>query len=381
MQTTNPSYAAGSEAAPRLSLCMIVRNEDAFIRDCLESVRGVVDEMIVVDTGSTDDTIEICRLFGATVLTYAWGDDFAAARNHGLAHATGDWILWLDADEVVEPEDVSHLQAALCSDVSDLFTIHLINYCGETANLDESFQMSALRLFRNHQGIRFQNRIHESLNVSDAKHAADLPVRVYHYGYMPSVLKRKSKHARNIQLLTNELKQTEYSPWIHYHLAAEYYNVGQFDLALKHLDVGILRFVLSARTPPSMCYRLKYTILLLLEQAERALSTIDKAIAMYPDYVDLHFIKGLLLMQQKGYEEAEAVFGTCISLGEDNWSYLTLKGAGSFRAWHYRGICLERTGQLEDAQRALERSLSISPSFRASSDILAALRQRMGIDP
>ena len=92
---------------------MIVRDEEKNLPHCLESVRGMFDEIVVVDTGSTDRTKEIARAFGAKVFDFAWVDNFAAARNEALSHATGDYAFWLDADDVVEPGELEKLRALL----------------------------------------------------------------------------------------------------------------------------------------------------------------------------------------------------------------------------------------------------------------------------
>jgi glycosyltransferase involved in cell wall biosynthesis len=90
---------------PRLSVCMIVKNEERFLGQCLASVKDIADELIVIDTGSTDRTVEIAREHGAHVGHFEWCNDFAAARNASIAPATGDWILFLDADEGLSPAE------------------------------------------------------------------------------------------------------------------------------------------------------------------------------------------------------------------------------------------------------------------------------------
>src|SRR5437016_1157295 len=101
---------------PRLSFCAIVRNEAANIVRCLDSVAALVEEKIVVDTGSTDDTVALAEDCGATVSFFAWRDDFAAARNAAVEKATGDWILWLDADEFLLPESIPLVREAVARD-------------------------------------------------------------------------------------------------------------------------------------------------------------------------------------------------------------------------------------------------------------------------
>ncbi|MBC8066081.1 MAG: glycosyltransferase family 2 protein, partial [Chlorobia bacterium] len=97
----------------KLSACLIVKNESKNLSRCLESLKGIVDEIVVVDTGSTDDTVAIAESFGAKMGSFEWSHDFSAARNHSLEIATGDWVLWIDADEVLVPESVSAIQRAL----------------------------------------------------------------------------------------------------------------------------------------------------------------------------------------------------------------------------------------------------------------------------
>ena len=92
---------------------MIVKNEERFLRNCLESAKGVVDEIVIVDTGSTDGTLAIAREYGAKIIEHAWNDDFSEARNVSLQHATGTWALWLDADEEIAPDSGAHFREAI----------------------------------------------------------------------------------------------------------------------------------------------------------------------------------------------------------------------------------------------------------------------------
>jgi cellulose synthase/poly-beta-1,6-N-acetylglucosamine synthase-like glycosyltransferase len=112
---------------PRLSVCMIVKNEQRFLGQCLASVKDIADELIVIDTGSTDRTIEIAREHGAQVGHFEWCNDFAAARNASIAPATGDWILFLDGDEELSPAEKQTLPALLASNNTALIRLPLIN--------------------------------------------------------------------------------------------------------------------------------------------------------------------------------------------------------------------------------------------------------------
>lgn len=109
----SPSQSTQKHKRQSLSLCMIVRNEEQNLSECLDSVKNVVDEIIVIDTGSTDETVGIAESYGAQVEHFPWCDDFSKARNESIKYASGDWILWLDADERLLPESIPVLQDLL----------------------------------------------------------------------------------------------------------------------------------------------------------------------------------------------------------------------------------------------------------------------------
>ncbi|MHB8910069.1 MAG: glycosyltransferase [Syntrophales bacterium] len=184
-----------------LSLCMIVKNEEKHLVKCLRSIRGIADEIVVVDTGSTDKTIDIATVFGARVFNFPWTGDFSAARNHSLQQATGDWILMLDADEVISPRDFDELKALITKRSSSpaAYSIATRNYTrnvsviGWTANLGEYPEEAGagwaastkVRLFRRRSDLYFSNPVHEL--VEDSLNKAGIPIRscnvvVHHYG-------------------------------------------------------------------------------------------------------------------------------------------------------------------------------------------------------
>ncbi|MCH5586707.1 glycosyltransferase [Shimazuella sp. AN120528] len=362
-----------------LSLCMIVRNEETFIENCLNCVKDVVDEMIIVDTGSTDNTVEICKSAGAIVLHRDWEDNFAVARNHGLDHAKGDWIFWLDADEEVEKEDAEKLRDLLTETEEHIAGIQLINYYGSyPIQPDNAYLVNHHRLFRNHMGFRFKNRIHEQLNIQEVLGNVDdfitFPVKVYHYGYLNDITTKKDKHKRNIQILKKMRQEGSTDPWIDYHLANEYYRKQKHKKAFQYVNEAILKFIQKQQTPPSLLYKLKYEILITLNSFEGAWPAIDKAIALYPDYVDLHLYKGLIFIGQKKYEKAIKVFQHCLFLGENNLHHLTLKGAGSFQAWYYIGKCYIQLGQIEKATLALKTCLEQSHDHQLAKEELEKIK-------
>ena len=360
-----------------LSLAMIVKDEEQCIKRCLDSVVDLVDEIVIVDTGSTDKTIEICRSYNAQVFPYPWNNNFAEARNFGLDKVTGDWVLWLDADEEVVAENRNQLNKGTHFDDYDALSVPLINFYGEKVDYDEVVQIAQPRFFRNHMGFRFENKIHEWLNLSSAyeqDRVGFLDLKIYHYGYMNSQVDNKQKFNRNVTLLLQELKEEQSHAWTHYYLAAEYYRSKDFRKAFKHVNQSIRLFLNEGIIPPpSMLYRLKYSILLETGSWEGAWPAIQSAVRMYPDYVDLNFYMGVILYYKQKYQEALDCFKVCIQLGEDNLKYLSIKGSGSFRAWYYIGLCLVKLNSQEEAFLAYQQAITISNNFVPAREAIAEL--------
>ncbi len=196
-----------ASTAPVVSLSMIVKDEAEFIAGCLESVRGVVDELVVVDTGSQDDTAAIAESLGARVFCFPWSDNFAAARNHGLAQCRGEWVLTLDADEQLDPADRQLIRQAVARPKVDAWYLRFVNIIGGQTSGSE---VRLLRLFRKTPDTRYVGRVHEQpiQNIPNAT-AGYCASTILHYGYRESVMEQKQKVARNLRLLELGLKDTE----------------------------------------------------------------------------------------------------------------------------------------------------------------------------
>lgn len=185
---------------PTLSLAMIVKNEEQFLGECLSSVQGLVDEMVVVDTGSTDETKEVALSYGAKVSDFVWNDDFAIARNFALEKATGNWVLVLDADEVLSAADAGVIRDVLHRWEVSGFRILTRNYSNDSSITgwrpcvqgEDVFTKGfrgwcpslKVRLFQRGKGL-FQGRVHEMLDEKQLlRHGAveSLPISVHHYG-------------------------------------------------------------------------------------------------------------------------------------------------------------------------------------------------------
>lgn len=194
----------------RLSVCIIARNERLRLPNALRSVRGVADEIVVTDTGSTDDTCAIAESFGARVSHFAWMDDFSAAYNHCFERAKGDWILSLDADEELLGESQSPLLAAVAGDRAFAYFVQRQDLVDGNST-DEFTEVTMVRLWRNHPDVRYVGRIHSQFAQPLASIAGSLgqqvlgsEIRIRHYGY--AIGGARAKLDRSIRLLEMELR-------------------------------------------------------------------------------------------------------------------------------------------------------------------------------
>ena len=210
-----------------IALCVIARNEEEFIASCLDSARPFVDEIVVVDTGSTDATVEIARAHGARVEHFEWCEDFAAARNAAIESATADWILMLDADEELDSASGSALRDV----VGKPLPHDLIGYSVMIENRlrngsEDSIRHCVTRLFPRNTDLRYVGAIHEDLfRLSDRRRSGVMflpEVRVFHYGYDPEVYVARDKDARNLRMLEAALLHEGENARLLYHLGQQH---------------------------------------------------------------------------------------------------------------------------------------------------------------
>jgi len=219
---------------PKLSVCMIVRDEEKSLPRCLKSVKGVADELVILDTGSEDNTISIAKNFGASIFHFAWSDDYAAARNEALKHVTGDWILQIDADEELPDSSVYILKKAVLNPWCLLYVMT----CHEIHEDKEYQRFSPVpRLFRNHPSINYSRPYHEMVNASvrrimrteprwQEKRIPDLII--HHYGYPTSdVLRKKSSFA--LRIMKSYIEENPGDSYILLMLGELYYRLGHYD--------------------------------------------------------------------------------------------------------------------------------------------------------
>lgn len=211
---------------PRVTVAaaILAKDEIRCIERCLRSLLGAVDEIVVIDCGSTDGTREAASAFpGVKLVTFEWCDDFAAARNAGLPHIESDWVIWVDADETLWPEDRANIRTA--AGLFDKLAQPVIINAGvqEHKNGDAGLKYNKSRMFPLNRGLRYKGRVHEQIGGAEGSSARDpigkpVLIRFHHDGYEPSVMKQKQKLARNIRLLEMMVHEEPDNPgWLFFY--------------------------------------------------------------------------------------------------------------------------------------------------------------------
>src|SRR3954469_4646226 len=242
-----PIAARAKECAKRarpvkgltLSLCMIVKDEEEMLPRCLAAVKPAVDEMIIVDTGSTDRTVEIAESFGARVLHHEWNGSFSDARNVSLEAASGDWVIYLDADEVLVEDDAAALRACTGRVWREAFALVETNYTGDIED-GTAMTHNALRMFRNRPAYRFKGRLHEQMAYALPGYLSErieyTQLRIEHYGYLGVVRDSKDKSRRNLELLEQQVADGQESAFQSFNLGSEYLALGEIETAIGHFE-------------------------------------------------------------------------------------------------------------------------------------------------
>jgi tetratricopeptide (TPR) repeat protein len=353
-----------------LSLCMIVRDEEQMLGRCLAAAAPAVDEIIVVDTGSTDSTIEIARSFGARVIEFPWTGSFSEARNVSFEAATGDWLVYLDADEILVAEDRDRLRAITGRTWREAFYLVETSYLGELGEGTATVN-TALRVFRNRPEYRFTNQLHEQIYKTLPSYLPmrleQTTIRVEHYGYLGAVRTAKDKSRRNIELLLQEASGSDASAFHHFNLGSEYLIVGELDASVRELsrarqmldEQGALRSTIYA---PPLWSRL-VSALFLSGRGSEATTVAAEALQALPDFTDI------VLDQARGAQAAgdltgaRELFSRCLEMGDAPAAYGGMVGAGTF--WPMLGLAAVgmAEGGVSGARAHIERCMAEHPEF------------------
>ncbi len=193
------------KAKPTISACMIVKNEEELLPDCLESIRDWVDEIVIVDTGSTDKTIEIAQLYKAKIYQQKWEGNFSKHRNYSIEKATSDWILIIDADERFINEDINIIRQQINKADYDIIAINVYNVSGKFE--EKVTSLASVRLFKRGLNLRYQGIVHNQLEIDPSIPVLRTKARIKHLGYGLNEKKMAAKADRTIKLLEKQIQE------------------------------------------------------------------------------------------------------------------------------------------------------------------------------
>ncbi len=371
-----------------LSLCMIVRDEEQMLPRCLAAVAPAVDEIIVVDTGSTDATIDIARSFGARVIERPWTGSFAEARNASFDAATGDWVMYLDADEILVEEDTEQLRTLTGQTWREAFFIVETSYLGELGTGASMVNVTP-RIFRNRPGYRFEGRLHEQIFESLPTHLpgriGQSSVRVEHYGYLGSVREAKEKSRRNIDLLTRQAAAAPANAFLHFNLGSEYCAAGDTRSGAAELTQARQMLAqegtLAACTYAPLLFSRLVVALRTDGRVDEAAAVAAEGLALMPDFTDLVLEQAKISELLERPDEAEELYRRCLELGDAPARYGAMVGCGTFLPHLHLAELHLRRGETAAARRALVRCVTDHPGFVAVAASYARVLLLDGASP
>lgn len=306
-----------------LSVCIISRNEERCIEKCIKSVKKIADEIILVDTGSEDNTVNIAMNLGAKVIKARWNNDFSEIRNISINHAVMEWILILDCDEELKNGEEEKLQA-LIKNKSDYigYYIKIQNIINNRVNEEHSI----FRLFKNNKKYKFKGRLHEEIvnsiiEIEGKEKIGISNIQVLHYGYDYSIVDINEKSNRNLNILLSYNKKDK-NGYYYYVLGNEFARINNNSKAINNYkkslnfsneDIGKVYYPYLLVNLCKILYKERQYLL--------CISIIDEFIKKISDLKDLYFIRFLCCIECMKIDEAKKSLKKYLDLKEENRTY------------------------------------------------------------
>ncbi len=285
-----------------LTLSIIVKNEEKYLKECLDSVKGVVDEIVLVDTGSNDNTINIAKEFNAKILNYKWNNDFASARNFALENSSGDWILYLDADERLSGKSIKELKNLIRNQKQEAYHC-IIKNIDEVGNRPSV--MKYVRLFPNDKRIRFKGKIHEQIEQSLMENDFNIlnsSIEIIHVGYSLPNEELKEKAKRNLLILIDEYNRNP-SPYYAFHLGQTYGILNNSESAVFYFNKAVTGETLKGEYK-SLAFRYLAVIKAEKQNWNEALELITKSLEYNYEQPTNLLVAAKIFFQLKDYDKS-----------------------------------------------------------------------------
>ena len=365
--TLRPAEPSANGHRARVSLCLIVKNEEANLPNCLGSAADLVDDIVVVDTGSTDRTKEVAARFGARVFDFPWCDNFAAARNESLSHASGEWIFWLDADDRLDEDNRRKLRALFNRLNGENAAYSMKCLCLPDQQTGTITAVDHIRLFRNHPSIRFEYRVHEQILAAVRRAGSEIrftDVAVHHTGYCDQALRRR-KLERDLRLLNLDQAERPDDPFTLFNLGSVYQELGRHAEAIPRL-----RRSLEHSVPADSITHKLYA---LIAVCHRALGQVSDALAVcqegrqhYPDDIELLFVEGILRGELGDQKAAAACLERALTVQPPPQFGSVDAGLRGYKGRHNLAVVYHKQGRDAEAEPQWRAAVAERPDFLPS---------------
>ncbi len=352
----------------KLSLCMIVRDNEDTIRPCIESIAPWVDEIVVVDTGSEDQTPEILKSYGAKVWHSPWVDDFSASRNESIGHANGEWIFWMDSDDTIPQECGEKLRKLADSshDPNTMGYVMQVRCPGSGENgLNEFTVVDHVKMFRNRDDLRFEGRIHEQVLMPIRRIGGEVrwtDIHVVHSGSDPSPEAQRRKVERDLRILEKDLAERPDHPFILFNFAMTHAEIGEPEKALHWINrcLAVSSFE-ESHVPKAFAYQVNS--LFLLDQKEEALAASFQARSHFPDDVELLFREAMILNSLGRHQESIERYQRILQLEPSEQFKSTDPGIGGFKCRFNMALAYQDAGMMNESELQLRNILAEVPGY------------------
>lgn len=339
-----------------ISVCMIVKNEEKILEKSLKSMSKYDFDIVIVDTGSTDKTKEVALKYTKNVFDYKWCNDFAKARNFSISKAKGDYILVIDADEILENFDTNNLEKLVEQNKDKVGRVLILNrYTKNNEKLVYKERVS--RLFKKDK-FKYSGRIHEQITEINNKSydTYNVPIVLNHYGYEKNEINRKNKISRNINLLTDELKENGNDPYVLYQLGKSYYMNENYEKAIESFSKA-MDFDLDTKLEYVQDMIESYGYALINSKKYKESFNIINLYNEFNKSCDFVFLCGLIYMNNGMFNEAIDEFLKALKFRE-----CKMEGVNSYLSNYNIGVIYECLGNFNEAYKYYKKSISYKKS-------------------
>jgi len=358
-----------------LSVCLIIKNEENCLERCLSSIKAIADEIIVIDTGSTDNSVEIASEFGAEVYFIEWLNDFSSARNYSLDQASGEWILIIDADEELDQKCLQLIKIKIQMPDVDAYLLSVTSSCQKNKQDLLELPDFQLRLFRNNSNYRYRGYIHEQILDSILEHNPLAVIKtapemtIIHCESNPRDNGEEYRLERNLNLINRVLKKENANTSKYFLLGREYYRHYKYSEALKYLKLACQNYHGQTADLPILL-RLIILCFCKLNKMSEAMDFLNDALITRSGSADLYFFKGVICLALGLYSQANHAL-------EKALSYYPCPPYRDILFYHAKYTCQLLLGALSEYFMDMDNALFYYLESLKDNPYLAASLRRM----